>query len=222
MERLLAYEGPVVHVDHSTARPRDEWSNRDEIEKEKRSAPSTQGLANCNQQSSWKDKRIAELQAQVVAKDDELLKSRNAAEEALAKSRDSKQSSIRKLMDQESEADAQIAELQQRVKSMTSEKETLLEYYTQKFKRVKELEAENDALEAKLADDNKNYTKLLQGVSNEAKSKFQAAHAMAALEVGKDPEALQYVQWIQTKLAQLPKMDEAAAKRAVGGDQKWF
>ena len=134
MERLLAYEGPVVHVDHSHRAPAPtSWSNREEIEEEKRECAKhiNKVHADCKNQSSWKDKRIEELQAQVVAKDDELVKSR-----------DSKQRSIRKLMDQESEADAQIAELQQRVKSMTSEKETLLEYYTQKFKRVKELEAD--------------------------------------------------------------------------------
>ena len=115
-----------------------------------------------------------------------------------------------------------LAELQQRVKSMTSEKETLLEYYTQKFKRVKELEAQIAKLQAELADDNKNYTKLLQGVSNEAESKFVFAHAMTRSDADKDAEkgggeALKYIKWLQTKLAAL--LGEAAAKKAVG---KWF
>ena len=163
MERLLAYEGPVVHVDHAHRAPAPtSWSNREEIEKERQECDHT--VAELHNNYTLAAERDAE---EIV----ELKKALRVQEKELVK------------------ASYQITQLTESERMRSA----LINQY---FNEVTKLKDE-------LAEDNKNYTKLLQGVSNEAKSKFLAARAMAVLEVKEDPEALQYVQWMQEKLADL-------------------
>ena len=162
MERLLAYEGPVVHVDHSHRAPAPtSLSNREEVEALKGVEASKEALEKekreCNKhinelhdyykgQSSWKDKRIAELQAQVVAKDNELVKSRN-----------SKKRSVRELMDQTIANEAKIAELNQLVKSMEAENEGLREQQLSEHDKLRQFrddlkQARNDVENARASE----------------------------------------------------------------------
>ena len=170
MERLLAYGGPVVHVDHSHRAPAPtSWSCRED-----------EDLPRLRREN-------AALQNQVNNQTEKL---ENLSAEWAQK------------------LEEQRRQLTQRI--WIDEQE--------KVKKDRALLA----LQRQLDEDDKNYTKLLQGVSKEAKSKFVFEHAMTVSKAEKgDEEALQYIKWLQTKLAALLG-DEAAAKIAVGGDKKWF
>jgi uncharacterized membrane protein len=70
-----------------------------------------------------------------------------------------------------------------------------------------------------LAEDNKNYMKMIRGVDQSALPRFLAVHAMTHTKATRPPvdqEAREYILWIQKKLATQFVMDEAAAKGAVG------
>lgn len=169
MERLLAYEGPVVHVDHAHRAPAPTSFSTREVAEERKE---------CNRHLQ---KVHDDYEAKLLAKDDEL-----------AKSRRTKQAAINRLAEEVSEDEAER----------------------------RRLEAEVTELTDKLAEDNKNYMKLLNGPYNEAKSKFVFAHAMAASKAKEaDPVALQHIRWVQEKLVEL--LGEDAAKRAVNKDA-WF
>jgi len=136
-------------------------SNREEVEALKGVEASKEALEKekreCNKhinelhdyykgQSSWKDKRIAELQAQVVAKDNELVKSRN-----------SKKRSVRELMDQTIANEAKIAELNQLVKSMEAENEGLREQQLSEHDKLRQFrddlkQARNDVENARASE----------------------------------------------------------------------
>jgi len=275
MERLLAYEGPVVHVDHSHRAPAPTGGTREDA------VPQEDAVARerkeCNEHlqkvhddheanTAWEKNRIVELQKALLDKEkafrdasayNDRVEARHAKEveeleRKLQEERQHKETAQKKhewavkemakeeadRMQAKEDCDRAVAELHNNytraakgdadeiVKLQRELKAKEEELVTARF-QIKEMQA-SDLTRSKvineyyeeLAEDNQNYTKLLNGAYNEAKSKFVVAHAMARSKAEDgDPVALQYIRWVQKKLAALPEMDEDKARASVG---MWF
>ena len=236
MERLLAYEGPVVHVDHAHRAPA--WTAGKRECEEKREYD-RKLLEQRNElqdyykgQSSWKDKRIEELQAQVVAKDDERVKSRKMYK-----------AHIQKLMDETIEDEAAKREMEQQIQELKADIERRNEadasrsvsidnYYREttelKLKvqeleeRNRKLEAENEALQQQLLSE---HDKLMQfrddlkqarnDVENARASEGRMKSAIRQLEESKDVLKSEKATLIQS-WNQLNKEKEALEAKLAG------
>ena len=87
MERLLAYEGPVVHVDHGHRAPAPtSFSTREVAEERKECNRHIQKIHDDHKaNTAWEKNRIKELQQQLLDKDDALLRERRHKEMAKVK-----------------------------------------------------------------------------------------------------------------------------------------
>jgi chromosome segregation ATPase len=250
MERLLAYEGPVVHVDHAHRAPAPtSFSTREVAEERKECNRHIQKIHDDHKaNTAWEKNRIKELQQQLLDKDDALLRERRHKEMAKVKHEEMVKQMVEAedgRMKAEEDCDHTVAELHNKYtraaegdademvklqRALKAQEEELArarfmieEMKESELSRSKVIDGyykEVTELKDELAEDNQNYTKLLNGAYNEAKSKFVFAHAMARSEAEDgDPVALQYIRWVQKKLAELPEMDEDKARASVG---MWF
>ena len=217
MERLLAYEGPVVHVDHAHRAPARatglEWrstceenvkSCEEKVERERRHKEMAKDKHREMVDQMAKEAAGRQEAEEALEKCDEAFRDASAYKEHV---REGHEKEVEELEATVAARDEELAkarfQMGQLQASEVRMQQTISEY-------AKEL-----------AVDNKNYTKLLNGVYNEAKSKFVSAAAMARSKAEDgDAEELQYVRWLQKKLAELPEMDEVKAKEAVGN--VWF
>jgi len=223
MERLLAYEGPVVHVDHAHRAPARatglEWRSTCE----KKVLDQRKELHDKDDELQWErqHKETAKKKHEWAVK--EMAKEaggRMQAEAALEKSEQAFRDASAYQESVQERHEKEVEELEATVKAR--DEELVKARYQMGEMQASEVRMQQTISEyaKELAVDNKNYTKLLNGVYNEAKSKFVSAAAMARSKAEDgDAEELQYIRWLQKKLAELPEMDEVKARGAVG---MWF
>lgn len=242
MERLLAYEGPVVHVDHGHRAPAPtSFSTREVAEERKECNRHLQKVHDDHEaNTAWEKNRIVELQQALLDKDKQLQEERRHKETAQRKHEwavkemakeeadrvkakedcDHAVAALHNNYTRAAKGDAdEIVKLQRELKAQEEElaraRFLITEMQASELSRSKVI---NEYYE-ELAEDNKNYMKMIRGVDQSALPRFLAVHAMTHTKATRPPvdqEAREYILWIQKKLATQFVMDEAAAKGAVG------
>ena len=245
MERLLAYEGPVVHVDHSHRAPAPtglEWRDCDEeLKKEKRECNEhIQGVhANYTNKQQWMENRIVELKQALLDKNNKLQEERQhketaqkkhkavsemlvneedvrmKAQEALARCEEALQAKEQELARARETKQAAINRLADDLSDEGAENRKLAA-------EVAALESENMALKMEAVVDNRNYMEMIRGTDSSALPRFLAVHAMKHSRATKPPvdrNARAFILWIQKKMVEEIGLDEAAAKKRVSKDE---